>query len=91
MGIFKKIKEALRKTRESFNRKLDALFSHGQLDDEFYEGLEEILISSDVGAEVSVEIVEELRTLAHKQKLRTSEDVKNALKSVLVDMKARLK
>ena len=48
MGLFKKIAEALRKTREAFRRKLDALFSHCELNDEFYEELEDILISSDV-------------------------------------------
>ena len=37
MGLFKKIKAALTKTRENFRRKMDALFSRGEIDDEFYE------------------------------------------------------
>ena len=83
MGLFKKIAEALRKTREAFRRKLDALFSHGELDDEFYEELEGILISSDVGVESSMEICEELRDRARKLKLRTAEDVRNLLKEII--------
>lgn len=83
MGLFKKIVEALRKTREAFRRKLDALFSHGELDDEFYEELEGILISSDVGVESSMEICEELRDRARKLKLRTAEDVRNLLKEII--------
>ena len=83
MGLFKKIAEALRKTREAFRRKLDALFSHGELDDEFYEELEGILISSDVGVESSMEICEELRDRARKLKLRTAEDVRKLLKEII--------
>ncbi len=85
MGLFKKIAEALRKTREAFRRKLDALFSHGELDDEFYEELEAILISSDVGVESAMEICEELRTRARKLKLRTAEDVRNLLKEIITE------
>lgn len=89
MGLFKKIAEALRKTREAFRRKLDALFSHGELNDEFYEELEDILISSDVGVESAMEICEELRTRARKEKLRTAEDVRGLLKEVIEeDMQA---
>lgn len=89
MGLFKKIAEALRKTREAFRRKLDALFSHGELNDEFYEKLEDILISSDVGVESAMEICEELRTRARKEKLRTAEDVRGLLKEIIEeDMQA---
>ena len=89
MGLFKKIAEALRKTREAFRRKLDALFSHGELNDEFYEELEDILISSDVGVESAMEICEELRTRARKEKLRTAEDVRGLLKQIIEeDMQA---
>ena len=84
MGLFKKIGEALRKTREAFRRKLDALFSHGELTDEFYEELEEILISADVGVNSSIEICEELRAEARNRKLRKAEDVKVLLKEVLI-------
>ena len=37
MGLFKKIGEALRKTKEAFSRKIDALLSHGEIDDELFE------------------------------------------------------
>ena len=83
MGLFKKIAEALKKTREAFRRKLDALFSHGELDDEFYEELESILISSDVGVTASVEICEELRERARKDKLRSSSEVRELLKTII--------
>ncbi len=85
MGLFKKIAEALRKTREAFRRKLDALFSHGELDDDFYEELESILISSDVGVQSAMEICEELRQRARKLKLRTGDSVRELLKDIITE------
>ena len=46
MGFIKKITEALKKTREALVRKFDTLLSGGELTDEFYEELEDVLISS---------------------------------------------
>lgn len=83
MGLFKKFANALKKTREAFARKFDAILSHGQLDDDFYDELTEILISCDIGVKTSMEIVDELRLYARKNKIRTSDEVKSALKSIL--------
>ena len=83
MGIFKKIGNALKKTRESFARKIDSLLSHGQLDDDFFDELTDVLISCDIGVRTSMDLVDELRIRARKTKLRNAEDVKNELKSIL--------
>lgn len=83
MGLFKKIGQALKKTRESIARKIDAMLSHGQLDDEFYDELTDVLISCDIGVRTSFDLVEELRVRARKNKLRTADDVKNELKTLL--------
>ena len=86
MGLFKKIGDALKKTRENMRRKMDAMLSGGELDDEFYEEMEDILISSDVGVSASLEIVQELREYARKNKMRTADDVRAALKVVIANM-----
>ena len=86
MGIFKKISQALKKTKEAFSRKLDSLLSGGEINDDFYEELTDILISCDVGFECSEEIVENLRLYARKNKIRKAEEVKTALKLVLQDL-----
>ena len=86
MGIFKKISQALKKTKEAFSRKLDSLLSGGEINDDFYEELTDILISCDVGFECSEEIVENLRLYARKNKIRKAEEVKDALKVVLQDL-----
>ncbi len=85
MGLLKKIKEALRKTREAFSRKIDALLSHGELDDEFFEDLTDILVSCDLGVKPSMQIVDELRIYARKNKIRTAVEVKKALKTILAN------
>ncbi len=83
MGLFKKIGNALKKTKDAFNRKIDALLSHGEVDDELFDDLTDILISCDIGVKASVEIVEELRDECHKRKVRKSEDVKVVLKEII--------
>lgn len=83
MGLFKKIGQALKKTREAIARKIDAMLSHGELDDEFYDELTDILISCDIGVKTSFEIVEELRLRARKNKIRTADDVRKELKEFL--------
>ena len=83
MGLFKKIGNALRKTREAIARRIDSMLSHGELDDDFYDDLTDVLISCDIGVKTSMEIVENLRLRARKNKLRTAEDVKNELKAIM--------
>ena len=83
MGFFKKIGQALKKTKDAFNRKIDALLSHGEVDDELFDDLTDILISCDIGVKSSLEIVEELRTSCHKKKIRSAEGVKVELKAII--------
>ena len=83
MGFFKKIGEALRKTREAFSRKIDSIMSHGELNDDFYDDLTDILVSCDIGVKTSMQIVDDLRLYARKNKIRTAEDVKKSLKEII--------
>ena len=83
MGIFKRIGNALKKTREALARKIDSLLSHGELDDDFFDELTDILISCDIGVRTSMEIVDNLRIRARKSKIRNAEDVKKELKEII--------
>ncbi len=68
--LFIKITEGLARTREQFVRGLDTLFSgHGELDDAFWEELEELFIMADLGYEPSLELVERLKERARKEKV----------------------
>lgn len=90
MGLFKKIGNALKKTREAIARRIDSLLSHGEIDDDFYDELTDILISCDIGVRTSMDIVDELRLRARKNKIRNAEDVKKELKEILKEEFASL-
>ena len=85
MGLFSKLKNALKKTRDGISGALSALFSKNKIGDEFYEELEEILISADISVTTAEEIVDELRAEAKKEKLKDKEFVTNLLKDILED------
>ena len=62
MGFFDKLKQGLSKTKESFNEKIDNIFSNfRKVDEEFLEELEEALIMSDMGMPTSQKIINNLR------------------------------
>ena len=85
MGFFSKILNGLKKTKNSISGALSKIFKRG-LDEEFYEDLENILISADVGAPCAMEIVDELREKAKHDKLKEEEDVKAALREIMAGM-----
>ena len=84
MGIFGKIIGALKKTKDSISSKLSALFAKG-LGDDFYDELEEILISADISVVTAEEIVEQIRAEAKREKLKDREYVIDLLKDVIED------
>lgn len=81
MGFFDKLKNGLGKTRDSFNEKINNVFSNfRKVDEELLEELEEILIMSDIGVDTSLKIVSNLRDKIKKEKIEDEQEVKNALK-----------
>ncbi|MBS1399672.1 MAG: signal recognition particle-docking protein FtsY [Clostridia bacterium] len=86
MGIFGKLFGALKKTKDNFSGKLRMLFSKNKLGDEFYEELEEILISSDVSVAAAEEVVERVKAQAIDEKLKDEEYVTELLRGILTDI-----
>ncbi len=86
MGIFNKLFGALKKTKDNFSSKLRVLFSNNKLGNEFYEELEEILISSDVSVTTAEEVVERVKKQAIAEKLKDEAYVTGLLRSILTDM-----
>ena len=85
MGFFKKIAEGIKKTKDNLSKKLFFAFSARALDDEFYESLEEALLSGDVGMKATEEVIEELRDRAFREKIKAPEEAKELLKDILVE------
>ena len=87
MGFFDKIKAGLTKTRDALSNTLGQVFSgFSELDDDFYDELEESLILADLGVETSGKAVERLRKRVREDHLKTTEEAKDALKDILTEM-----
>ncbi len=87
MGFFKKLNKGLKKTRDNMSGAINAaLYGKNEIDDEFYDELEEILVMADVGVNPSAEIVEKLRDAVFKKNLRKAKDVKEEIKNIVADM-----
>lgn len=87
MGFFEKIKNGLKKTRTAMANTFGGIFSgFSGANEEFYEELEESMILADMGVETSCKAVELLRERVKEEKLRDAEEIRNALKDILVQM-----
>ena len=87
MGFFDKIKSGLTKTRKAMESSIGGIFSgFSAIDDDFYDELEESLILADLGVETAVKAVDMLRGRVKEQRLREAEEVRSALKDILVEM-----
>lgn len=87
MGFFDKLKNSLGKTKSSINDKLGDVFSSfRKVDEDMLEELEEVLITSDIGMETSLAIIDKLRTKIKREKIESEEDVKKALKDIMKEI-----
>lgn len=70
-GFFSKLKEGLTKTRDNFVAGVDSIFSgFSEIDDDFYEELEEVLIMADIGVNTTEKIIEDLRQKVKEQRIK---------------------
>lgn len=79
-GFFTRLKKGLSKTRESFVSGVDSLF-HGasELDDDFYEELEELFVMGDIGIHTTMQIIEDLKEKVKEQNIREAAACKQLL------------
>lgn len=87
MGFFDKLKSGLKKTKDFLVKPVNALFSSAdRVDDDFYEELFDLLVASDVGVEVSEEIVDKLRQSLKEKKIKEIPPAKEEFKKILYEM-----
>ena len=87
MGFFSKLNEGLKKTKEVLNTPVDELFrSFGEINDDLFEELEEILIMGDVGASTASHICENLRQRIKEEKITEAIEAKRLLKEIVAEM-----
>ncbi len=81
MGLFDKLKSGLTKTRDNIAKSFDNVFTPCEIDDDFYEELEEILIMSDIGVTTTEKILDDLKERVKKEHIKTTD----ACRQVLMD------
>ena len=83
MGFFDKIKQGLSKTASSISQ---VFTGFSEIDDDFYDELEESLILADLGFDTTMKAMEGLREQVRTQRLKTTEEARKALREVLAQM-----
>ena len=87
MGFFDKIKQGLTKTRDALSESWSDLFSEDtELDEDFYDELEESLILADMGVETAAKATEKLRKAVRDQNITRADQAKSALRVILTSM-----
>ena len=87
MGFFEKIKAGMAKTRAALSNTLGGVFTgFSEIDDDFYDELEECLILADLGVETAGKAVERLRKTVREQHLKQTGEARQALREILTDM-----
>lgn len=87
MGLFKKIKEGLKKTRDSVVGQIDSMLkSFTKIDEELFEELTELLVMGDVGISTAEQITAELRVRVKKQGVTDPKEINRLLEEVVADM-----
>lgn len=82
-----KYKEGMEKTRNSFSSKINNLIAkYRKVDEDFFEELEEILITADVGVMTVMELIDVLRTEVQRRNIKDTENVRDVISEKLVEL-----
>lgn len=86
-GFFEKLKSGLAKTRDGFTDKISGMLNlYVNIDEDLYEELEEILITSDIGVETTLEIIDRVKVKIKENRVKDPKEVTTWLKQVLIEM-----
>ncbi len=87
LSLFSKLKEGLDKTRKGITDRIDDLFNnYGEIDDDLFDELEEILITADVGMSTTMNLIDRLREELKNRKIKDASQVKDVFKDVVEEM-----
>ena len=87
MGLFSKIKEGLKKTRESFSASLDTMLgSYTEIDESLFEQLEELLVMADTGVPTAERICDEVKKRVKEQRITDPTQIFEMLRTTVAEM-----
>lgn len=83
MGFFEKLKEGLSKTRDNMVSGLNSVFVKGDIDDDLYDEIEEVLVMGDVGVNTTTELIADLKAAVKEKKLKFRSECREVLKEII--------
>ncbi|HEX2986043.1 MAG TPA: signal recognition particle-docking protein FtsY [Caproiciproducens sp.] len=87
MGLFSKIKEGLKKTRDSMSKSVETMLnSFTKIDESLFEELEELLVMGDVGIHTAEHICDELRKKVKEKGITNPDEIYNLIQEIVADM-----
>ena len=86
MGFFSRLVSGLKNTKKSFSEKLKYVFTGNEIDEDFFEELEYILISADIGTSATENVLDELRSQIKQRKLKKTDECREVLKEIMKDI-----
>ena len=86
MGFFSRLVNGLKNTKKSFGEKLKYIFTGNEIDEDFFDELEFVLISADMGTETTEYILDRLRDEIKERKIKQTDECKTILKEILVEI-----
>ena len=87
MGFFDKLKSGLKKTKDNFLGKVDTILAgFGKIDEDLFEELEYVLISSDFGVQTTEEILDKLRAKVKENKLTEASQIRIELQKIITEL-----
>lgn len=88
MGFFDKLKNGLTKTRDNITKSFDGVFGPSEIDEDFYEELEELLIMSDIGVTTTGKILDDLKVKVKEQHIKSASQCRGVLMDSIKDQMA---
>lgn len=85
--VSEKYKEGMKKSRNTFSGKInDLIAKYRKVDEDFFEELEEVLITADVGVMTVMDLIDELKMEVKRQNIKDTSEVKNVISEKLVEI-----
>ncbi len=86
-GLFRRLRDGLNKTRQQLTERISEIIAyHRNMDDEFFEEMEEVLIASDLGVETSLELVAKVRERVDREKIGDPNAVYQLMRDAMREM-----
>ena len=86
MGFFSRLVSVLKNTKKSLGEKLKYIFTGNEIDEDFFEELEYVLISADIGTVATEEVLDRLREEIKSRKIKKTDECREILKEILVEI-----